>query len=154
MENRPARILCCTDFSSNSLDAFEAALEAASHRPGSQLHLLHVLPEPEAQFWRTYVYQADFNIDEKARQDLDDKVAGEYRPRVPEGIDFVFACRIGRDYEQILAYAAEIGADFMVIGRQGSSSSALRSFFFGNVAERVVSRASCPVLVVPEASDR
>jgi nucleotide-binding universal stress UspA family protein len=149
MENRPARILCCTDFSANALDAFDAAVEAASRRPGSQLHLLHVLPEPEVQFWRSYIYQADFNIDEQARKDIEERIAAEYRPRIPAWLKFIFEYRIGRDYEQILSYASEIDADFMVIGRQGSSSKTLRSFFFGNVAERVVSRANCPVLVVP-----
>ena len=149
MENKPAKILCCTDFSANALTAFDVAVEAASHRPGAEVHLLHVLAEPEVQFWRTYVYQADFNIDEKAKQDIEERVNNEYRSRLPEGMKLVFAIRVGRDYEQILSYASEVGADFMVIGRQGSSSSALRSFFFGNVAERVVSRANCPVLVVP-----
>lgn len=36
----------------------------------------------------------------------------------------------------------------IVLGRQ-EISNPLRTFFFGSVAERVVERAECPVLVVP-----
>ena len=35
--------------------AFDFALEAASHNPGATLYLLHVIPEPEVQFWKTYI---------------------------------------------------------------------------------------------------
>ena len=53
------KILCCTDFSENADLAFSYALDAALHYPGSILYLLHVIPEPESQFWRTYIYDAD-----------------------------------------------------------------------------------------------
>ncbi|MFA6930131.1 MAG: universal stress protein [Lentisphaeria bacterium] len=141
------QILCCTDFSENAGLAFDYALDAAAHRLGSTLYLLHVIPEPESQFWRTYIYEADFNVDEKAKRDLDTKIDNEYRNRVPEGIDFRVEFRIGRDYQKILEFADSIPADLVVIGRQGCSH--LRNFFFGSVAERVASRAKCPVLVVP-----
>jgi nucleotide-binding universal stress UspA family protein len=141
------RILCCTDFSENAGTAFDYALDIALHRPGSALYLLHIIPEPESQFWRTYIYGADFNVDEKAKRDLDAKIEAEYRSRVPETLDFKVEFRIGRDYQKILEFADAIEADLLVIGRQGCSH--LRNFFFGGVAERVASRAKCPVLVVP-----
>ena len=140
-------ILCCTDFSENAGLAFDYALDAALHRPGSILYLLHVIPEPESQFWRTYIYEADFNVDEKAKQDLDAKINAEYRNRVPLSLDFRVEFRIGRDYQKILEFAESVQADLVVIGRQGCSH--LRNFFFGGVAERVASRSKCPVLVVP-----
>jgi nucleotide-binding universal stress UspA family protein len=141
------KILCCTDFSENAGQAFSYALDATLHYPGSILYLLHVIPEPESQFWRTYIYDADTNADEKAKRDLDAKVDAEYRSQVPQSIDFRVEFRIGRDYQKILEFAESIQADLLVIGRQGRSH--LRAFFFGSVAERVASRAKCPVLVVP-----
>ena len=140
-------ILFCTDFSANAALAFDYALDAAVRREGAMLYLLHVIPEPESQFWRTYIYDADFNADEKAKRDLDDKVAAEYISRIPEGMQFKVDFRIGKDYQKILEFADEISANLIVIGKQGCSP--LHKFIFGGVAERVVARAKCPVLVVP-----
>ena len=144
-------ILCCTDFSENASKALDYAVDAAARRPQAQLHLLNVIPEPDSQFWKSYIYQADIDVDAQAKRDIDARVDQEYRPRIPEGVTFVTAFRIGRDYEKILEYAQEIHATLIVLGRQGANNSKLRNFFFGNVAERVASRASCAVLVVPPA---
>jgi nucleotide-binding universal stress UspA family protein len=140
------RVLFCTDFSGNADFAFEFALDAVRRRPGSTLMLLHVIPEPEAQFWNTYIYELD-DVDEKARKDLDAKIDQAYRPRVPEGIPFEVHFRIGRDYQQILRFAAEQNVDLIVIGRQGRSD--LGKFFFGSVTEKITRKATCAVLVVP-----
>ncbi len=75
--NLSKNILFCTDFSANAALAFDYAIDAAARREGSLLYLLHVIPEPESQFWRTYIYDADFNVDEKAKRDLDEKIATE-----------------------------------------------------------------------------
>ena len=146
-------ILCCTDFSENASRAFDYAVDAATRRPDAELHLLNVIPEPDSQFWKSYIYQADIDLDAQAKKDIDAHIDAEYRPRIPAGVKFVPAFRIGRDYEKILEYAAEIHASLIVLGRQGANGSKLRNFFFGNVAERVASRASCPVLVVPKTAD-
>lgn len=150
--NEVTKILCCTDFSSNALKSFRFAVNAAAHRENCELFLLHVIPEPDSQFWKSYIYQSDLNIDDQAKRDIDQKIDAEYRPLVPAGVKFTPVFRIGRDYEKILEFANEIEASFIVIGRQGKNSTPLRSFFFGNVAERVVGKASCPVLVVPNVS--
>jgi len=138
----------CTDFSPNAGYAFEFAVDAAVRRENAQLYLLHVIPEPDAQFWRTYIYDSDFNVDEKAKADLDDKIDREYRPKVPVSVPFEVAFRIGKDYQKILEYADEISADMIVVGRQGMNP--LKKIFFGSVAEKIATRAKCPVIVVPK----
>ena len=143
------RILFCTDFSATADHAFTYALDAAVRRPGSVLYLLHVIPEPEAQFWKTYLYEVD-GIDDKARQDIDAKIAADYLPRVPAGQAFEVAVRIGKEYVQILDFARASHVDAIIMGRSGKTS-AVGKIFFGNVIERVVRHADCPVLVVPEA---
>jgi len=55
--------------------------------------------------------------------------------------------RIGEAGQNILSYAEENRIDLLVIGRQGGSS--VGKLLFGNVTERVVRKAPCPVLVVP-----
>jgi nucleotide-binding universal stress UspA family protein len=145
------RILFCTDFSENADFAFDNAIDAARRRPGCALYLLHVIPEPEAQFWKTYIYEVD-DIDTKAKRDIDAKVDETYRPRVPEGLAFHVEMRVGKDWARILEYADEIDADLIVIGRQGSG--ALTTLLFGNVTEKVARKAKCAVLIVPLSWER
>ena len=65
--SRFQRILFCTDFSESAEAAFAFAVDAAVRRPGAVLFLLHVIPEVEAQFWKSYIYEVD-NIDAEARK--------------------------------------------------------------------------------------
>jgi nucleotide-binding universal stress UspA family protein len=140
------RILFCTDFSRNADFAFRMAVASAAIRPSVTLYLLHVIPEPEAQFWKTYLYEVD-GIDSKARRDIDEKIDRDYRPLVPEHVEFQVEFRIGNDVQEILRFAQEKRIDLLVLGRQGHS--AMPKMFCGRVAEKVVRKAECPVLVIP-----
>jgi len=144
-ENPFRRILFCTDFSENAEFAFDFAVDSATRRPGCTLYLLHVIPEPEAQFWKTYIYEVE-DVDAKAKHDIDERIEG-YRSRVPEGMDFQVEIRVGKDWQAILEFAEEKEADLIVIGRQGRGS--LETVLFGNVTEKVVRKAKCAVLVIP-----
>lgn len=140
------RILFCTDFSENAAFAFDFALEQARRSPDCTLYLLHVVPEPEVQFWRTYITEVE-DVEAKGRQDMDARIRDAYASRVPAGLRFQVEIRTGTDYQQILDFAAEQKADLLIIGRQGTSS--VGKVFFGNVTEKVVRKSLCPVLVVP-----
>jgi universal stress protein A len=50
--------------------------------------------------------------------------------------------------ETILHRAADEGADLIVVGGHGRSQ--VEEFFIGSVANELVRKATCPVLVVPE----
>lgn len=140
------RILFCTDFSENAAFAFDFALEQARHSPECTITLLHVVPEPEAQFFNTYLYEVD-NVDSKAKQDMDEKIRAAYVSRLPAGMKMDVELRAGTEAENILECAADKKADLIIIGRQGRSS--VGKVFFGNVTEKVVRKARCAVLVVP-----
>lgn len=140
------RILFCTDFSKNAEFAFSFAIDAAQRRPGSQLFLLHVLPEAEARFWGTYVSEID-NVDKKAKQMMDEKIEKAYTSSLPSGVDLQIEFRVGKDSQQILEFAKEKEIDLIIIGRHGRSH--LQKPFFGNVTEKIVRKANCSVLVVP-----
>ena len=144
-ESKPS-ILFCTDFSPTADRAFSQAVEAACRR-GAELVLLHVIPEAEAQFWKTYIYEVE-GIDAKARRDVDEKIEQAYASRAPEGMVFRVEIRIGQAAREILDLAETLGAELIVLGRRGHS--ALAELVFGSVTDRVVRGASCPVLVVPE----
>lgn len=140
------RILFCTDFSLNADFAFHFALKSAERSTNAALHILHVIPEPEAQFWQTYLYEVD-GVDSKAQNDMDQKIRESYMDLVTENITAVTAVRQGKAHEAILHYADEIDANLIVIGRQGFRG--LGKAFFGNVTEKIVLNAKCPVLVIP-----
>lgn len=145
------RILFCTDFSENAGFAFDYAIDAAVRRPGCTLYLLHVIPEADAQFWKTYIYEVE-GVDEKAKHDIDARIAEQYLPRVPQGVDFKVEMQVGHDYIKILEFAREKAVDLIVIGRHGHS--ALEKVLFGNVTEKVARKADCAVLVVPLSAKR
>lgn len=140
------RILFCTDFSPNADEAFNYALDAAVRRAGCTLYLLHVIPEADAQFWKTYIYEVE-DVDEKARRDIDEAVDRTYRPRVPADVDFRVEVRVGKDSATIMEFADEIEADIIVMGRAGHST--LRRTLFGNVTETVARKARCAVMIIP-----
>jgi len=140
------RILFCTDFSPNADLAFDFAIDAAVRRPDCTLILLHVIPEPDAQFWKTYLYEVD-DVDAKAKADIDAKVADAYLARVPDGVHVEVEMRIGKDYLKILEVAEEESVDLIVIGRQGRT--AFETWLFGTVTSKVARKATCPVLIVP-----
>jgi nucleotide-binding universal stress UspA family protein len=140
------RILFCTDFSENADIAFAFAVAEVRRAPDASLHLLHVVPEPDAQFWKTYIQDVG-DADRKAREDMDAKIRESYQSRLPPGLSMTVTLRSGAADQEILAYADEIRADLLVIGREGRSS--LGKVLFGNVTEKVVRKARCAVLVVP-----
>jgi len=139
------RILFCTDFSENADFAFSFAVDAATRRPGSELYLLHVIPETEAQFWKTYIYEVD-DVDTKAKRDLDERIE-TYRDQLPDNVSLQVEIRIGKDDQEILRFAHDKQVGLIVMGRQGRGS--LQKALFGNVTEKVVRKADCAVLVVP-----
>jgi len=144
--SRFQRILFCTDFSESADAAFEFALDAARRRPGSTLYLLHVMHEPDAQFWKSYTAEVD-NLDHDARQALEAKVAANYLGRIPPDHDVKVEFRLGPDAATILEFARAARIDVIVLGRHGHGS--VGHALFGSVAEKVVRKADCAVLVVP-----
>jgi nucleotide-binding universal stress UspA family protein len=142
------KILFCTDFSENANFAFDFAVDAALRNGGCALILLHVIPEPDAQFWKGYIYELG-DMDAKARADIDHAIDTQYRSRVPEGVNFQVEMLIGDAARMILEYAQEHEVDLIILGRQGRG--ALTQWLLGNVAGKIAHRSLCPVLVVPMA---
>lgn len=144
--SRFQRILFCTDFSESAEAAFEFALDAARRRPGSTLYLLHVIHEPDAQFWKAYTAEVD-NLDAEARQAMEAKIATAYLGRVAPEQNVKVEFRVGPDAATILEFARAERIDVIVLGRHGHGS--VGHALFGSVAEKIVRKANCAVLVVP-----
>ena len=145
-ESRFKRILFCTDFSESADAAFEFALDAVIRRPDAALCLLHVIHEPDAQFWKSYITEVD-NVDAEARKAIDAKVAASYLSRTPPGVNLKVHFRIGPDADAVLEFARAERIDLIILGRHGHSR--IGKALFGGTAEKIVRKAECAVLVVP-----
>ena len=143
------RILFCTDFSENADAAFALAIKLLATMPSAHFHILHISPEPGAQFWKTYVKDA-LGPEDDPTHPIEEKIKESYLSQIPQDVHAVSSIRSGAADREILAYAGEINADLIILGRQGRS--AINGIFFGNIAEKIARRASCSVLVVPPAA--
>ncbi len=145
-ETRYKRILFCTDFSESADAAFDFALDAVVRRPGATLYILHVIHEADAQFWRSYLAEVE-DVEEESRQAIQRKIAESYLARVPAGVQVQVEIRDGPDAPAILDFARGLSMDLIVIGRHGHGG--VSKTLFGGVAEKIVRKADCAVLVVP-----
>lgn len=141
------KILFCTDFNTDAMKAFHYALNIAEGNTDSEIIIYHAIPEPDAQFWKSYIYEVE-DVDEKAKKDIDRKIEEVYRPAIPGSVRWSSEFSIGNVGEEILAEAARQQVDLIVIGR-GAGPNVINRLL-GNFTEMVVRKAHCPVLVVPE----
>ena len=146
MQFRPwQRILAPTDFSRFAESAVEYA-HGLAERLGAELHVLHVgknLDEVVAE------YGAQGTVGPLNTQDDYDRwlasLLGE-RGTVRR----VEAVRVGPDVAQAIAhYAEKQTIDLIVIASHGRGG--LAHLLMGSVAEQVLRRAACPVLVIRPA---
>ena len=140
------KIIFAADFSESSQKAFSYALNIAAGNAGCEIVLLHVVPEPDAQFWRTYIYEVD-KIDEKAKADIDEKVRQAYLARIPAEIPYTIKMAVGSVGAAILDAAQAEQADLIILGREGSG--VLQNHFLGNITGKIARKAPCPVMIIP-----
>ncbi len=140
------RILVPTDFSDPSAEALATAM-ALAKGAGAVVDLVHVaveasfaLPPP--------IDVATVPIDmAKVMERVTDGLRAEEKRVQDAGLRCDTAMLVGRPDAEIVARATATGADLIVMGTHGRSG--LAHALLGSVAERVVRRASCPVLTVP-----
>jgi nucleotide-binding universal stress UspA family protein len=140
-------IVAAVDFSETSGDALRMA-SAIARDYGSQLHLVHVVSDLQQRAaWSADAPILDFRgaqqqlIEEAERQ----LTAVPIEPTLARPV--VRAVLVGPAHEEIVRYAAELGASLIVLGLHGHGP--VRRFLVGSVAERVLRHASCAVLTTP-----
>ena len=137
------RILLPTDFSDTAQHALDYARELAG-RFGASVHLLHVVPDP-MQNGATEAMPVVSDLAERWKADAERRLE-EIRL---DGPQTVRAVRIGHAFVEILQYAADNAIDMIVMGTHGRGP--VEHLLLGSVAEKVVRKASCPVLTVKQA---
>ena len=141
------RILVPTDFSNFSRPAIDYGCAIAA-RFESELHLLHVVPDPamlvpEAAAFTVESMQSQSEaLIKDAHRQLEELPGGGWE----NGRPIVREVRTGSTFLEIIDYAKTQEIDLIVIGTHGRSG--LMHVLMGSVAERVVQKAPCPVLTV------
>lgn len=140
------RIVCATDFSPISIEAFRMALGLA-RRFKADLTLFHVVENLPDLGDPSYVPILDVG---PLREDLDRGAVERMKQLIAEtgDPDAKVEPRVafGRAHKEILRCAVEERADILVIGAQGHG--VFEHMFFGSNAQHVIRGATCPVLTV------
>lgn len=146
------KILVCTDNSPASQGAVRAAFDLA-RVCGGRIFLLYVLEflpfaeysQPDALGMTPTVGPELFELRQQAARELLD---GRKQEAAQEGLELEVLLQTGTPvYAEILAAAAEIQPQIIIMGRRGKSG--LERLLLGSVTARVIGHASHQVLVVP-----
>lgn len=138
------RILVPTDFSALSICAIEAALSLLTGNPNAALTLVHVIePLPAAEFIEVGML-ASTGMDQ-LREAAEEELA-RLRLNYGEGVELTTQVIIGNPIWTISALAND--QEFDLIAMTSHGRSGFKRMFLGSVAEGMIHRAHCPVLVV------
>ena len=143
------RILCPVDFSDFSRHALDSAVAIARQQQAA-VTALYVVPPPQAVYppigpaaYVPYVYTVEDLRD--FQKTLEAFVAAPDYPVTAVAVEALVV-------SEILKRAADLPADLIVMGTHGRSG--FDRLLLGSVAERVLAKATCPVLTVPrQATD-
>jgi nucleotide-binding universal stress UspA family protein len=137
-----ARILVPTDFSDCATQAIDYGSELAK-RFGAELHLLHVVqPITMAYAYGAAIPEAALHLEEPAEKELNEIEV----PDVEDISRVERSIQSGTPFVEIVRCAKQNNMDLIVIGTHGRTG--LNHMLLGSVAEKVVRKASCPVLTV------
>jgi nucleotide-binding universal stress UspA family protein len=143
------RIVCATDFESASTAALDMALPIAQ-KAGGRLTLVHVIdgvsPESTTRYaWHFSVPEYHRLLAEDAWRRLQETIPHEARQSGSVHARVV----TGTPSDEIVRIADEARADLIVLGV--TSRGAIGRRLIGSTAARVMRRAACAVLAVPES---
>jgi len=139
----PKTILVATDFSDGGDEALERAVEIAKPS-GADVEILHVIELAEELPVITFSPDADYGA---LYLRIDKQLSERANRIIAAGVPCTTKIIEGSAVADITKRARDIGAEVIVVGTHGRTG--LAHAMLGSVAERIVRRASCPVLTVP-----
>lgn len=142
-------VLLPTDFSACADHALTHAVEV-SDRFGAHLHLLHVVNELDPD-WYGITEAQERAV--KLRDQIEDEARERLRTLVPDAgdqnLETTVSLQLSFDVaDSIQEYVGERDIDLVVMGTHGRKG--LDRLMLGNIADKIVRHASCPVMTVRE----
>jgi nucleotide-binding universal stress UspA family protein len=142
--HRVRRIVVATDLTEDPSPVLDAAV-AYGRMFDASLDLVHVR-EPLVYTLTEGFVAAEVPHRESLDQ-IDDQLAALADQVTHEGLPCVTSSLDGVTHLELLRHAQRTGADLIIVGAHGRGLFA--HAVLGSVAERVMQRSGCPVLVVP-----
>jgi nucleotide-binding universal stress UspA family protein len=142
MDGQPKRILIPVDGSDASAWALKLGVQLLKQMP-AKLTLLHVIVPPARGVGEAALVSDE--LMERLQADGRGVLAAAQRQLPPEA-EVRAVLREGSPAQEIVAYARQIGADFIVMGTRGRGRWA--TFILGSTAEAVIRWSRCPVVTV------
>lgn len=143
------RILCPVDFSEFSVRAFDYAQSLAQHY-AAELYIEHVIP-PLVAAYPYYAFPDSFDgVSWNLRTDAEKHLREFTKSHTRNGSNPKLIIEEGQIPQSILSLATEKSIDLIVMGTHGWQG--MDHFLLGSVAEKILRRAKCPVLVVRRPS--
>ena len=139
------RVLCATDFSDGAAAALDVAVELARPFQG-EIRIVHVRPAPVPSGSPMACLAHGPGIDEKSRTNLMQDLDQCGQVARASGLATQSAVLQGDPPDEIVREARHTAADIIVMGRHSQGAS--NPWVLGSVAERVLKKAPCPVVVV------
>ncbi len=138
-----SQILCPIDFSDASQHAIRYAI-ALARIQRARLTALYVYPPPFVPP-DVPVLDAQAQADDLTR--LETETAAVFQEATERGLTVNVVVKRGQPAREILMHAASLPADVIVMGTHGAGG--FEHLVLGSVAEKVLRKATCPVLTVP-----
>lgn len=135
------KIVVAVDFSKAGQAAIDYAASLATHFKAGVI-LTHVIQRVYHADEGSYIQISTRRMRQRVTKDLQ-----KLKMRLPAALKIQIEVREGSAFDEIVTMAREANADLIIMGTHGYTG--MRHAFLGSTAERVVQRASCPVLVVP-----
>ena len=137
------KILVPTDFSEHSAKAVTYGVELAA-KFGAELHLLHVVETTPIMYGEGAAFvpaETAAQLEAAAVKELN-----ELKVDSAAGLQVIRKVVQGPPFVEVVRYAKDNASDLVVLGTHGRG--AIAHMLLGSVAERVVRKTPCPVLVV------
>lgn len=132
-------IVYATDFSEHAQLGFRLACSLACDH-GARLVIVHAVPPPAVAFGEALTQRVYEEARAEARRKLE-----AFRP-TEAALDFEMRVVEGHPASAIVEVARETEAELIVLGTHGRTG--LSRVIMGSVAEEVLRKAHCPVVVV------
>ena len=115
---------------------------------GLSLHVVHTLSEADFRDLERASYETSGqSLDMEQIESLAETIAGEAVTNADVEADEVVGL-VGKPSQRVLEYAADVDADYIVVG--GRKRSSVGKVLFGSVTQSILLNASSPVVTVME----
>jgi nucleotide-binding universal stress UspA family protein len=141
----PKQILVPIDFSETAAAALDYS-KALAAAVGAALHVLHVMDDPLLGFKLPDHVCPIPTIRKFLEQEASDHMSKDLTADEQKKFRAELISVWGSPYLKVIEYAKDHDIDLIVMGTHGRGM--IGHLLLGNVAERVVRHASCPVLVI------